>query len=346
MIRSAHLLCAIILTGACFACAPISTAPIPPAPPPPPLACDPQPFLSIAYMLPAGFEPDPNKNQTLPSSNTPVVDPYKTDLGKAYCLAAPPFQQQLLGLTAVYIDQSPCAACVTKSWGLRERYHQNQTYVALSSGLWTNGVVPNYSAFEDSVVIPALLGAASPITIQANPDTSTMTVLTALVHELGHVKWWQDKVEKKNSCANPPPGSPPYFADYSWPVHDNATPKFQYFGKQRHYNPHHPHNGGNQPRNGVDKDTLIADLGTPQLNQDLSTIYNGQWASIFATVTPDEDFIETYVLVALIPAMAQTQGTYLKVTLPDQSQRDLMSYFNNANLNLYSKAQWVQKCIM
>jgi hypothetical protein len=347
MIRRALLLCAGIIAAACFACVQQRPAPAPPT------ICNPQPFLNNAYMLPAGFQPDPNKNQMLPSSSTPVADPYKTDLMNAYCLASPSFQQQLLGLTAVYIDQTQCSsptACVASSWGLRERNYSNQTYVALSYGLWSGGL-PTYSAFEYLIVSNLLGIASSPITIQANPDTPTMTVLAALAHELGHVKWWQDQVEGKK-CSTPPTGSQPLFANNSWLFHDDMTPRFQYFGQERHYNPYGRSRQGNLPKGLVDKDILKNDINTRNTsleNQDLSTIYDGEWASIFATVTPDEDFVETYVLAALIPPMQQTSGAYLKIVIPGQAQpADVMNYFTNpsANTNLYNKGQWVQQCII
>jgi hypothetical protein len=312
-------------------------------------ACDqnnPITFLRRTFMLAAGYDPDPDHmNHTLPSGTRPLPDPYCASMTDVYNAASPSFKNQLDSLDATFIiDDSQCptvSACVQDSWGLRDRATK-RTFVALSSGLWNNGP-PKYSDFQQSV-ISGLLGQHSPITINVNPDNATMTILAALAHELGHISWWKNSVEHKSCFSEPIP----VFTDISWIVHDDRTPKFQYFGKERRYDPAHPGAGGNYPKGGVDKDKIKIDYGSPQMNNDLTVIYSGEWASIFATVTPDEDFVETYVLGGLIPAMQtilpQGQDLLFQIVLPSGQTANLLGYSGNSNLDLNQKIQWIKDC--
>src|SRR5262245_14776318 len=179
MIRITRLLCTALLAAITFACQ------VPP--PTPPLAlsytaprdsftCDASGFLAKAYMLPSGFQPDPSRHTQPASSSTPVTDPYRTDLGNAYCMASQSFQNQLNTLTAVFIDQtcSNATSCALTSWGLRER-STGQMYIALSAGLWATGV-PKYSDFE-GLLLAGLLGSNPvKISVNGNSDLPVTTV--------------------------------------------------------------------------------------------------------------------------------------------------------------------------
>jgi hypothetical protein len=336
MIRSALLFCAAVIVAACFACVP----PPPAGPAAPPMrgptvaTCDatnPVPFLSRVYML-TDYVPNPPIHNSLPVGMQPVPDPYCTSLTNAYNSALPAVQRQLNNITATFITTCTVSNCAPE-WGLIDRQSNPQnTYVALSSGLWRGGAVPKYSAFE-GMVTTRLLGASIPnFSVTPVPDTSDITILAAIAHELGHIKWWQYKVET-TACANPPKGSQPFFADHSWGHNRPATPLFQPFGQEW---------PGNTPAGGVDKDQLKRDLGKTQEYQDLATIYNGEWAGVFGTVSPDEDFVEVYKMALLLPMFSS-----LTVTLPTTSlltNVPIGTYATNPNYHLYNKVQWVQAC--
>ncbi len=79
---------------------------------------------------------------------------------------------------------------------------------------------------------------------------------------------------------------------------------------------------------------------------DLSEIYsNGLWASLFSTVTPDEDFVETYKLWALTDAGLST----LKITVSGQAAylvnpTNPVGFWADGQSDLYLKSQWIKRC--
>jgi hypothetical protein len=352
MTRSILLVAAGILASALFACALPPTAP-PPAPTPVTVAtCDtsnPIQFLNRLYILNNNYDPDPNHpGKTLPTGTQPVGEPYCSSLTNLYNSAAPPFKNALDNLTATFIDARSCggtaAAC---SWGFKDKYTKGtgNTYVALSSSLWSGGLVP-YSQFANSIVSALLPSAPSTVlSIQANLDTPAMALIAGLAHEIGHTKWWENDIEHYKCPNDPVTGTRTLFADITWSHHSNA-PLWRYFGKE---------SSGNKPMGNVDKDVILADLGSPANElADLNTIYNGRWASIFSTVSPDEDYVETYTLIALIQAMQYQSGSaYLKVTpLPNinNTSIDLVALYGRPSAyyphDLYHKVQWILNCGM
>lgn len=363
MTRYALLLCAALLTAATFACQ------VPPPGPPltplmplsysgPPISftCDASGFLAKAFMLASGFQADPSRHTQPPSSTTAVIEPYRTDLGNAYCMASQPFRDQLNTLTAVFIDQT-CAnatSCALTSWGLRER-SSGQMYVGLSAGLWSTGV-PAYSQYE-ALILAGLLEITpdkNPVNIAVNSeaDLPVTTVLAALAHEMGHVKWWEKKIQTSTCRIRPAPaGSMLRFADNSWEFPTVPTPRWHDFAKSQHPGPNNE--PGNTPKDDLpDKDVIKDDLkyNSPYLLSDLGSIYGGEWASMFATVGPDEDFIETYKLWVLTTADSNSL-TSLKVTINGTNpvlSPDMVLFFKGTAgtiYNLYKKGQWVQYCV-
>lgn len=120
--------------------------------------------------------------------------------------------------------------------------------------------------------------------------------------------------------------------------------KWRYFGKET---------DGNQIYGGVDKEQLRKDLSRNDriaVNSDLQTIYNGSWASIFSTVSPDEDYVETYTMVAVLQSMLQTSGAYLKIIGPNGQLTDMVYNYMNAtdsnHRDFNHKQLWVQTCAM
>ncbi len=344
MTRSALLILGLIL--ACVAASP---------PPARGAACaDPNspPFLRNAQLLTTYYDPNPANHNALPSGSGPLPDPYCASLRDAYYAASKsmsaPFQQQLDALTNVFIDTTGnCAnpaACSQNAWGFRDTA-TNKTYVAIPAGLWDqSNQLPTYSQFE-AYLASALLGnipiANLPITITPNSgaNTQTMTVLAALAHEMGHIEWWWKFPLGPSTgglyyfqCLVP--SLPTYFADITWSSYANNY-RFHYFGLERF---------GNVTEDGVDKKKLKNDLGNATLkNADLKQIYNGKWASIFATVAPDEDFVETYKLWALTTAQNQPL-TSLTISWQGSSA-DVVSFLNSASTKLYKKRQWIQTCL-
>jgi len=297
----------------------------------------------------SNYDPDPNHSgKSLPPLGTPVAygSSYCTSLTNAYNNASQSFQQALDSLTAAFIDTDSCASWDVCSWGFIDNQSHGKTgntYIALPSSLWNNADVPIYSQLIDNIVVPDLLIASpskptppvqSPISIVANPDTENLTLIAILAHEMGHMKWEKYDVAKinrtSNSCLDPVTQEYTLFKDIGWAYYNNS-PKWQYFGKE---------DNANVTIDGADKDQLAYDLGNNNNESyDLKTIYDGNWASIFSTVSPNEDYVETYTLIQLVAA-----GTSLQVTLiPNNQTVNLMNYFNGATV-LNHKVQWIGQC--
>jgi hypothetical protein len=223
------------------------------------------------------------------------------------------FQAALNSLTATFIDSDACgtggpASC---SWGFYDNFTtgSKNTYIGLSSSLWSNGGFQFYSSFAQSLNA-SLMGPGQPSPIKqisiapSTDDTAAMALIAVLAHEMGHIKWWKNAISAINNGAQTcqVDGSYQLFAKIGWVNHDAHARNWQPFGTERRYNGRS--GSGNSPRGGKDKDAIAGDLNNPgALNSDLTTVFNGEWASIFATVTPDEDFVETYTLMTLLNAM-------------------------------------------
>ncbi|MBV9018143.1 MAG: hypothetical protein JO058_21040 [Alphaproteobacteria bacterium] len=339
------------------------------------MACDPSPFVNKVYTLDYRYDPSnyySGYGYSSPAGVIQVADTTKwqdinnlqqftSDLGAAYCAASSTFQKQLTDLTAVFISCLDPSNCVPSgqniflgSWGYRENAATQSalqhTYVALSADLWPTTLKQppmKYSQFE-YVLLDNLLQippppASQPVTIYANPDTPALTVLAALAHELGHIYWW--KLDAENfDC----PHNLGFFSDISWKSPPDPTLRFHKFGVEQ--SPNSAGKGGSVPKSGHNhKDQVKKDIPTnsSHANQDLDNIYdNGYWASMFATVTPDEDFVETYKLWALTAAGLNS----LQVTVPGYATAYLVNpsspigFFTDGQSDLYAKADWVQSC--
>jgi hypothetical protein len=75
----------------------------------------------------------------------------------------------------------------------------------------------------------------------------------------------------------------------------------------------------------------------------IATVYSdGNWASLFAFVAPDEDFVETYKLWVLANAASGSnlQSLQIQIPLPTPRTVDVFNNFNNPNSNLGKKKIW------
>jgi len=81
---------------------------------------------------------------------------------------------------------------------------------------------------------------------------------------------------------------------------------------------------------------------------DLKKIYGGDWASLLATVSTDEDFVETYELLALRDMGAPLSS--LQVTIPPapstgSTVKSISQYLLDPTTDLYKKARWIELCL-
>jgi hypothetical protein len=333
MIRSALVLCAGLVVATCFACAPVPPA-APPAPPPAAPLCsaaDPQSFVNAVQLLAANYTP-PNGNngpyQPPSGQSFPWSQAMRADLLNAFSNAPMFFRQHLCQLNGIYINANGCPnndpnecgaqAMFSNSWGFRSRFDPDKgnTYIAISATLWAPGGGPAM-AFRryETELLRSFAGSAGASVYAARPDDSWMTVLAALAHETGHVQWVQ--------TVRPPRPDATYDGKYDFSKllacpYDGSDFFSSWNYDHRHASNHHPRF---QPRNGwrafgnrlnddgqpIDHTNFpsLKDLeadSPPDSYYDLFQLYQpGQaWASLFAAQTPDEDFVETYVMAVLM----------------------------------------------
>ena len=308
MIRASLAVCAAIFVLVASSCAP----PGPPAPAAVNATCaDGSLFLSHVQMLDPNFLPN--------GSGAPVGEPFNgspamsNDLANAFIHAPPGFQQRLCGLSGIYIcPSSPSAKCNLPSsdanfagaWGYRSRapVDSGKTYIAISAKLWSGAGSAIALHDYETKLLQSFKGAGASSVYSATPDDSWMTVLAALAHEVGHVRFVQT-VKANGSynftpLLNCPTGD--FFADWNYQHASTTHPHMQPLNGWRAFA-----DRANQAGQSIDHSAAPylsqLDSGPPGSYPYLYDLYqsNQPWASLFGAQTPDEDFVETYVIAVL-----------------------------------------------
>lgn len=341
MIRSALLFSAALLSMlVCAACEsfPGSTGGFAPPPPPPVrtfATCSDGSFLKHVQYFPNGYDASNKYGQLPPVGET--IDqnsPYAAALQNAFDLAPPFFRDHLCKLNMIYVNgPAACAdfpTCFSNSWGYRVPGSRGE-YIAISAGLWSRPQPYVYHQFE-SDVLQAVYGwnpswdpyVSPPTYASANQDADTfeMTILAALAHELGHVRWYHvlkpdhtaGHYEPNDLCRV---GDTNFFSE-SW-VTPVATPPIWQFLQTR---------SGRRGKSPTDLhlydpqiyqiDALLRTQSISQASDDLDELYQpaSPWASYFAAISPDEDFVETYKFLVLTNAGNPTTGAGPLISLP------------------------------
>ena len=274
---------------------------------------------STSYSLPgSGYQNPP------PIDSTPVPGSITQDLASAFNAAPDFFKAQLCGLSGLYIDPTGCrshhpSTCdhltdediAGYSWGFR-KFPAGEKYIGTSLGLWrTGGHAPPFDQFETRR-LKALLSTLSPREAQdphppahrpgpPSSNVATTTVLAVLAHEYGHALWFDTFVVKPDGTPNP--GGPAVIdvfcrgAYYSGSWQDDVVlsdTRWIEFGDIRNR-----HKTG-----GISIDDLrsyVRQGNFPLAGNFLQKIYSsGEWASLLAAFSPDEDFVESYQLYVLL----------------------------------------------
>jgi hypothetical protein len=379
MIRSALLFCVLVLASIVAGCAP------PPVPRVAAKSCDISSiihqlkpgFSPVDYgnCIPGrscGFQ-DPTQYLADPPSPAAV-----SAIQGAYGVAPASFQAALCGLYAIYIDTDTDQS-KPSAWGMRERLFPNASglggyreHIGISATLLaTLDPQKPYASYEKSILLGLLQpnpsgptthprlrrGAAtwaSGLTFTANPDPAppslspsptAIAVLAILAHEMGHIVWFDKVVGQSISASNGPS-----------PVTDNFTPiSWKALNHQHGFRTFGAVNNDAQ----VQRPPVVADV-VRDLNDscnscaanDLNSIYGKQgaysaeWASLFATVAPDEDFVETYKLLILTGnSGGPLQSLDLAIPATNGSSaysEYVINSLNNPQSLLYAKAQFVR----
>lgn len=306
MIRCPSILCAGIVAALCLAAIPGTASAQPLGP------CD---FAAKVHFLAPGVPYDP-RSLAPPPQGAPVGQPYAGDLSRAFAIAPAAFQARLCGLDGVFIDPTACGAiqeCIGHAWGLRVRNPAagQGRYIGIPAALWAGR--PVYSEFANHI-LHALIPLNSAVYSRGNPDADTfaMTVLAALAHEYGHVRWY-DIIDPGRVGARSIRAFCGGHFFSSW-ASVSTQPDWRelltYSHRQTHRPPDHHRTGGHVAQ-------IDAALGTPLVAGDLlDQIYepSAPWADFFAAISPDEDFVETYKFKVLTSASPPL--TSLPIAIP------------------------------
>lgn len=318
--------------------------------------------LAPSYSLNAtpGFYVPP-LTQTLPGYTLRAE--IKQDLTDAFNNAPKVVQDSLCKLTGVFISSSGCANGDVNncspftsflfsgdgSWGFRSWQADDvgSTYIAISGGLWNSGSSRHSQSFSfyENWLLPYFLPYGASATIaSATPNYPWMTVLAALAHELGHVRWAQAVIPAGagedydfsllRHCPLPNGTTIDFFSGWKY---NGATKKLRPPDWWRYFAGQDNDAGDPNQRYTEHKNSpLIAVLyysgyGSSMLNQLVYQLhqYDQPWASLFGAQTPDEDFVEIYVLYALLGKKFDDQGytgAYLQslpVSIPGYPDADI-----------------------
>jgi hypothetical protein len=282
-------------------------------------------FASAVMMLP-NYVPDPPNPPTGNYATVERGSPIWTDLVDAFNAAPPKLQPQLC-LTTVFIT-SNCASssCVgATSWGFRDPTQHTHRYIGLSQGFWpTAGQRAEiYSQYETDLIAQVLAqlqapwpttppsSYPAPPTFQPHVgtyDTSWMTVLAALAHEYGHILWY-DAIKGDDPHYNPATFCRPQpkikkdgFFDNSW--YQISVP-YQFLNFAALPTSSDVHLGSIQTNfllaaiNRKDWQTAASYLNAFYTVDPNDTDKNAVWPSLFGSVSPEEDFVETFKIYVM-----------------------------------------------
>jgi len=288
-------------------------------------------FVNAIGVLNANYNPNRNgANYSPPTVNSIPFDRQRNlnitnDLKNAFEQAPLFFQQHLCNLDGVFISPANCAAgsdaynCIPKStsvmtgaWGFRSHNHSHpdfgNKYISISAALWP--IRRPALAFNDyeTRLLQAFPGGSNATIGPATPNGSWMTILAALAHELGHVRWavttikpiigGNSSFQDLHQCTRlTGPNSHDFF--FAWDYNNNNQflelppgKRWRDFGTR-----------DNAGARDIDHNfwPKLSDLGSLNPNPALFALYqdNQPWPSLFGAQTADEDFVETYVMYVL-----------------------------------------------
>jgi hypothetical protein len=300
-----------------------------------PLTCDPTIFLSkVGYYSDASFYP--RHNGPLPTTST-LPTGYLGGLGDAFCAAPAGFQQVLTSLDGIYINAAACTSgsnCFDASWGwLRKKGGSTLRLVALSSSLWNNdyetyeklltqAILPQSGIYYSNAQSCTTAGVCSPV------NTVATALLAALAHEVGHIRWFDWVNNSPANYCNPnffsqswtqPYHQPPagaaggYWRELLTPGNRNHLRHGDFL--DRHLNPPQIDDIDNLAPGSVAQNQAIYQLLVPPMSGP------SPWASLFAAMSPDEDFVETYKFKVLTDNYTSTASrhplTSVWITVPN-----------------------------
>jgi hypothetical protein len=368
MVTNRLVVAVLIFTAFCVACVPV---------PPPPqqqvsgrestqkcLTDDGPAFANSVQALGA---PD-RRTRVAKPSGSPLSAQQLADITNAYCNAPESFRRQLDNIDFVYVDAGACNtpgdpktcpglagnASSAAAWG--QRWVGGYTQIGLPAGLWPMGQSAElYPAYESDILDALVPWRTTPLRFSAptynpnNANTSWMTVLAALAHEAGHIRWYQANHRsgfgfgydfKRLTDCN-------FFAGWQTPTDIHGAlepPAWRMFNSKTATNDH-----ANAPKLSA----FSSGTSDQDLNNALNQLFlppSQPWASFFGSMSPDEDFVETYKFSVLIGAGLTSLPITIPVTtststVPTNVTQDIpYAYTQNASMpNLKKKVRCIKR---
>jgi hypothetical protein len=291
-------------------------------------------FAGNACYLDTKFDPTKNytgANYAKPQCVSPkkrLTTPQLTLLANAFNIASAPVKRQLCDLTQVFVTP------LRDSWGFWEAPDQSSaagSYVALSVNVFQSNFDLGYS---ENYVLTRLLSGWNSAAAGFGPPSYNSTsgappeqaVLAWLAHELGHVLFYV--VNAPNLTTPPGRRSQPntcYDQYFLSEFNTRNARRFVLFGDDNM----NKHSNGSATVHDIN--VLIKAGKYPQARAALADLLTvpgtGQWVSLFATLSPEEDFVETYRMMALYKAGIQ----HLYFTLPKPGGSDSIDFMSDLN---------------
>jgi hypothetical protein len=313
MIRSALILSATLLAAVCFACV---------LPPPAPGAVH-------------GLTTTACSSANTPAENAAAfankaANGYLTSPAAIYPGAPLPVSSALPqpGSGTPDYSQGLMNAFLAASTAFRKPNTPNGRIVALSTGLWNEASYSSYETDLTRSLLPSNVvvnysnaSYCSSPTVCNSIDTPTIALLAALAHEVGHIAWYFQVPSSSPtsfcggnfftgwvaSTVTPPPQWRDLLSAAARDqIRSNGNGKWPYV-----HQPHSPqidsidHPGPGDQAAGKSVYALLYN-GTPPS-------YPQPWASFFAALSPDEDFVETYKFAVLTTAAVPLNSVAIAV---------------------------------
>ena len=248
-----------------------------------------------------------------PSANEAPTKTEQDDLKAAFTLAAQrssEFYEALCKLNYIFIDKNsdPDAPI---GWGFWEGSYQGPKTgkiqaIGISSALWSGKSFPDLKTIETEIVEELLPKLLNFYYTSAAPDTRQIALLGVLAHEMGHISYRNgDTIAEE--C----------FLNHGWkrglgPV----TAKPRHFKQFRDSGQTHRYSHYKTIKNSVDAGKY------DNAYEKIDKIYkSGEFAGLFASLSPEEDFAETLKLAVLNQAgltrlEASVNGDVTDVIIP------------------------------
>jgi hypothetical protein len=231
-----------------------------------------------------------------PTGTCPARSDFVTAIRDAVAVA-PNLRDEVCRLTGLFVVTDG-----NVSWGVWQNPRSNQTpggkkpatYVGIASTL----IGSTLSAHLDATLKAVLKNPNAPVqhstATLSDANSKKLAVAAVLAHEIGHIKWHRDNIYSSLPCFydrfifNEAAASN---KERSWKRDDGLTASV---ARAFHPGPSH-----SDPSGGADHDR-----GVPHPKQGLTppqvrAVYTGGFASAFASLSPEGDFVETYVLRVL-----------------------------------------------